>query len=258
MTYASFHMPAPDGVIAVAVHNGHDLRPDLADLVAIDDSTRLREEDPETGSVATRFGASVVVHRSRFEVDLNRERHHAVYLGPDEAWGLNLWSRPLTETQVAISLGVYDRFYVELAEVLDSFVSEQGGFVLYDIHSYNHRRGGPLAEPDPPAEAPTVNLGTGSLPERWKGVADVFIETMRERSLDGVALDVRENVRFNGRQLARWVHDNYGDTSCALAIEMKKVFMDEWTGAVDQDRLRQLGDALIGSTDPVRRAWARA
>lgn len=258
MTFASFHMSAPDVVIAAAVHNGHDLRPDLADLIAIDGSTRLREEDPETGSVANRFAASVVAHRSRFEVDLNRERDQAVYMGPEDAWGLEIWSRPLTETQVAISLGLYDRFFKDLAAVLDSVVSEQGGFVLYDIHSYNHRRRGPLAEPDPPAEAPTVNLGTGSLPERWKGVADVFVETMREQTLDGVGLDVGENVRFQGRQLARWVHDNYGDTSCALAIEMKKVFMDEWTGGVDHDRLRQLGDALIGSTGPVRRAWARA
>jgi N-formylglutamate amidohydrolase len=258
MTFASFHMPAPDVVIATAVHNGHDLRPELADLVRLDDSTRLREEDPETGSVAARFGASVVVHRSRFEVDLNRERDQAVYRGPEDAWGLEVWDRPLTEAQVAISLGLYDRFYTDLASVLDGIVAEEGGFVLYDIHSYNHRRRGPLAEPDPPAESPTVNLGTGSLPVRWKGVADVFIETMRGHTLDGLALDVGENVRFEGRQLARWVHDSYGDTSCALAIEMKKVFMDEWTGAVDQDRLRQLGDAMVGSTDPVRRAWARA
>jgi hypothetical protein len=84
------------------------------------------------------------------------------------------------------------------------------------------------------------------------------MESMRENTLDGVELDVRENIRFEGRQVARWVHDNYGETSCALAIEIKKVFMDEWTGEVDRDRLRQLGDALTGSVDPVRRAWARA
>jgi N-formylglutamate amidohydrolase len=258
MTFASFRLSEDDLVIATAVHNGHDLRPELADLIGLDESTRRREEDPHTGEVAARFGANVVVHRSRFEVDLNRERQEAVYRGPEDAWGLDIWDRPLTDDEVAESLLLYDGFYRDLASVLDTLVAGHGGFVLYDIHSYNHRRGGPEAEPDPPATAPTVNLGTGSLPERWKGVADVFVESMRENTLDGVELDVRENIRFQGRQVARWVHDDYGETSCALAIEIKKVFMDEWSGEVDHDRLRQLGDALTGSVGPVRRAWARA
>lgn len=258
MDFASFRLSEDDVLIATAVHNGHALRPELADLIGLDESTRLREEDPHTGDIAARFGTMAVAHRSRFEVDLNREREEAVYRGPEDAWGLHIWNRPLTRDEVAQSLLLYDGFYRDLASVLDILVAEHGGFVLYDIHSYNHRRGGPEAEPDPAAAAPTVNLGTGSLPERWKGVADVFMESMRENTLDGVQLDVRENIRFEGRQVARWVHDNYGETSCALAIEIKKVFMDEWTGEVDRDRLRQLGDALTGSVDPVRRAWARA
>jgi len=258
MAFASFRLSEDDLVIATAVHSGHALRPELADLVGLDESTRLREEDPHTGEIAARFGSMAVAHRSRFEVDLNREREEAVYRGPEDAWGLHIWNRPLTRDEVARSLLLYDGFYRDLASVLDVLVAEQGGFVLYDIHSYNHRRGGPEAEPDPPAAAPTVNLGTGSLPERWKGVADVFVESMRENRLDGVELDVRENIRFEGRQVARWVHDNYGETSCAIAIEIKKVFMDEWTGEVDHDRLHQLGDALTGSVVPVRRAWARA
>jgi N-formylglutamate amidohydrolase len=258
MAFASFRLSEDDVVIATAVHNGHVLRPGLADLIGLDESIRRREEDPHTGEVAARFGASVVVHRSRFEVDLNRERGEAVYRNPEDAWGLDVWNRPLTPDEVAESLLLYDGFYRDLASTLDDLVAEQGGFVLYDIHSYNHRRGGPDAEPEPPALAPTVNLGTGSLPERWKGVADVFVESMRESTLDGVGLDVRENIRFEGRQVARWVHDHYGETSCAIAIEIKKVFMDEWTGEVDRDRLRQLGDALTGSVGPVRRAWARA
>ena len=258
MDFASFRLSGNDLVIATAVHNGHVLRPELADLIGLDESARLREEDPHTGEIAARFGTTAVVHRSRFEVDLNRKREEAVYRGPEDAWGLHIWNRPLTGDELAQSLLLYDGFYRDLASVLDILVAKRGGFVLYDIHSYNHRRGGPGVEPDPAAAAPTVNLGTGSLPERCKGVADEFVESMRENTLDGVELDVRENIRFEGRQMARWVHDNYGETSCALAIEIKKVFMDEWTGEVDHDLLRQLGDALTGSVGPVGRAWARA
>jgi N-formylglutamate amidohydrolase len=258
MEFASFDLSEPDMVIATAVHDGHDLRPALADVVALDVESRRREEDPHTGTIARRFANNVVVHRSRFEVDLNREREEAVYLAPDDAWGLEIWRRPLNEDEVIESLALYDRFYSDLARALDRLVAQNGGFVIYDIHSYNHVRSGNGGEPDPPEESPIVNLGTGSLPERWKPVADVFIESAREMTLDGTPLDVRENVRFRGRQVAAWAHEHYGDVGCALAIELKKVFMDEWSGVVDSDRLGRLGTALLHTADPVRRAWRSA
>ena len=258
MEFASFNVSEPDVVIAAAIHNGHDLRPDLAALTTIDDATRLREEDPHTGGIAARFTNSVVVHRSRFEVDLNRDRHEAVYTSPEETWGLEVWRRNLTEDEVSASLAIHDRFYGDLARVLDRQVADKGGFVLYDIHSYNHRRLGPDAPPDSDEESPVVNLGTGSLPVKWKPVADAFMESLRSETFDDAHLDVRENVRFEGRHLARWVHENYGDVGCALAIELKKVFMDEWTGELDLERISQLGDALIASRPAVRKAWSLA
>jgi N-formylglutamate amidohydrolase len=258
MEFASFDVSAPDPVIATAVHNGHELRPTLAQFTAIDEKTRLREEDPQTGAIARRFANSIVVHRSRFEVDLNRERDEAVYVAPADAWGLDVWREPLGTDEVSQSLALYDRFYADLATALDRVVETQGGFILYDIHSYNHRRSGPQGDPDPIEESPIVNLGTGSLPVRWKPVADAFIESARGVAIDGAPLDVRENVRFEGRQVAAWVHENYGETACALAIELKKIFMDEWSGEVDTDRLEALGAALLQTTDPVRRVWESA
>jgi N-formylglutamate deformylase len=258
MEFASFDVSSPDPVIATAVHNGHGIRPTLARLIALDEKTRLREEDPHTGSIARRFANSVVVHRSRFEVDLNRERNEAVYEVPEDAWGLDVWRGPLGADEVAESQTLYDRFYADLAVALDRLVEIRGGFVLYDIHSYNHRRSGPEGEADPLEESPVVNVGTGSLPVRWKPVAEAFIESARGVVIDGGQLDVRENVRFEGRQLAAWVHENYGETGCALAIELKKVFMDEWSGEVDSDRLEMLGAALLQTSDPVRRAWEAA
>jgi len=257
MTFSSFNLPAPDLVIATAVHNGHDLRPELAALTNLDEATRLREEDPHTGVLAARLPANVVVQRSRFEVDLNRERDTAVYREPDDAWGLDLWRQPLSESAITESLRLYDDFYAELESTLDALVASGGGFVLYDIHSYNHRRAGPDAAPGPIEENPAMNLGTGSLPERWRPVAEAFLESMASATFDAAALDVGENVRFEGRQVARWVHDRYGDVACALAIEFKKVFMDEWTGEVDGDLLAELGEALVASVGPVERAWAR-
>jgi N-formylglutamate amidohydrolase len=255
MEFASFDVSTTDLLIAVAVHDGHDLRSGPTKLITVDETTRLREEDPHTGSIARRFTSSVVVHRSRFEVDLNRERDQAIYQDPEDAWGLELWREPPQAGEIAESLGLYDRFYTDLGNALDRLVDAHGGFVVYDIHSYNYRRAGRDHHPDPVEESPIVNLGTGSLPARWKAVAAAFVESAREATFDGASLDVRENVRFEGRQVAAWIHEHYGETGCALAIELKKVFMDEWSGEVYTDRLEQLGTALLHTADPVRRAW---
>jgi N-formylglutamate amidohydrolase len=231
---------APGPVVMTAIHAGHDLRPELADLVMVDEATRFREEDPFTDRLAV-AGTRIAVHRSRFEVDLNRPRCEAVYRTPGDAWGLRVWKRPLSPDAVERSLAVYDGFYAGLADRLDGLAAH-GAFVVVDIHSYNHRRAG---RPAPPAENPELNVGTGSLDRgRWYRVVDGFIDEMRAQKVAGRALDVRENVRFRGGQLAEWIHERYPDTGCALALEFKKVFMDEWTGEPDDDHIADLGRAL--------------
>ena len=256
MTFASFELSESSLVIATAVHNGHEIRPDLRQLLLLDDAVRLREEDPFTGVLASGFLSNVVVHRSRFEVDLNRERNGAVYRVPDDAWGLEIWSDPLPQPLVDESRRLYDGFYAELGGILDQLIATNGGFVLYDIHSYNHRRGGPEAPPEPQLDNPVVNLGTGSLPPRWRPVAEEFTAALSAAEVDGSPLDVRENIRFEGRQVAAWVHERYGAFGCALAIEIKKVFMDEWTGELYPDRLAELDRALQTTVSPVAKAWA--
>jgi N-formylglutamate amidohydrolase len=231
---------APGPLVMTAIHAGHDLRPEVADLAMVDEATRRREEDPFTDRFAV-AGTRVTVHRSRFEVDLNRPRNKAVYRAPDDAWGLELWRRPLPPATLERSLAIYDGFYAALADRLDA-LADRGPFVVLDLHSYNHRRDG---LPAPWAENPEVNVGTGSLDrERWHHVVDGFIDEMRAQHLDGRALDVRENVRFRGAQLARWIHERYPDTGCALVLEFKKVFMDERTGEPDDDHIAQLQRAL--------------
>lgn len=224
--------------------------------MALDDRTRRREEDPHTGAIAEQFDLSVVVHRSRFEVDLNRDRDNAIYLTPEDAWGLDLWEYPPDDEVVHESLQLYDAFYSNLAMTLDQMTEDHGGFVLYDIHSYNHRRQGPDEPPEDELGNPVVNLGTGSMPGKWRPVADAFLDTLSRHQLDGESIDARENIRFKGRAMAEFVHERYGRVGCALAIEMKKVFMDEWSGELYEDKHRELADALLATIDPVVAAWS--
>ena len=168
---------------------------------------------------------------------------------------MDLWKGPLAVDVQSESLGLYDQFYTDLGKLLDETVAAHGGFVLYDLHSYNHRRSGPDAPAEPAAANPVINLGTGSLPSRWRPVADAFTATMSAQRMGTDLLDVRENVKFRGREVAAFVHKRYGDVGCALAIECKKVWMDEWTGEVDTKLQAELRNALLGTVGPVLTAW---
>jgi hypothetical protein len=197
----------------------------------------------------------VVVHRSRFEVDLNRTREEAVYRESEEAWGLEIIRHPpLGEAIIAGSLAVYDAFYSQLALRLDE-VAARGPFVVYDVHSYNHRRDGADAAAARGADNPEVNVGTGSLDrDRFGRVVDTFIQSLEATGTTAGPLDVRENIRFRGRQLAAWTHARYPDRGIVLALEFKKTFMDEWTGRVDAARIDELARALADTVPPVQEA----
>lgn len=127
-------------MVAAAIHDGHFVRSSLRPLLAISDAARLREEDPQTG-IWTEFAATRVVGlRSRFEVDLNRPREKAVYLQPQDSWGLNVWNETLPGPMTRASLALYDRFYAEVDDLMRGLVARFGRVVVYDLHTYNHRR----------------------------------------------------------------------------------------------------------------------
>ena len=76
--------------------------------------------------------------------------------------------------------------------------------------------------------------------ERWAFVVDPFIETLRGFTFKGAKIDVRENVAFFGKgEQTRFIHDRFPDAGCAIAIEFKKIFMDEWTGRPDREAIRE-------------------
>lgn len=244
-------------VVGVALHAAHRISPDVAPMLALDEPTRLREEDPYTELWACAGDVRVIAVRSRFEVDLNRSRERAMYLGPEHAWGLSVWRNQPPAHVVERARALHDRFYGELRTLLDDVAARFGRFVVLDIHSYNHRRGGPHSAPEDPADNPEVNVGTGSMDrEFWAPVVDSFIETLSQESFFGRRLDVRENVRFKGGYLARWVHANYPRRGCALALEWKKFYMDEWTGRADPDVVIEIGRVLSRAVAAVRRSLA--
>jgi len=241
-------------IIGTAIHDGSHVRRSLRSRYALNEVERLREEDPFTASLITGLPNQIVFHRSRFEIDLNRSRDQAVYLRPEQAWGLTVWKESLPQSEHRRSLLIHDDYYEMLRFFLDGIQRYHKHFVLLDVHSYNYRRADPDT-PTPQDQAPDVNIGTFSMDrERWVHVVEPLMDHFRSFGVGGRRLDVRENVAFHGKgEQTRFVHEQYPGIGCAIAIEFKKIFMDEWTGKPDNSTLRELQEALTSAVPLLER-----
>ncbi len=227
-------------MITAAIHSGHELAPGFERLAAIGADDRMREEDPFTEALGDIGVTSIVAPYSRFGIDLNRPREGTVYCSPDDAWGLACWKTAPSEDLIRATERLYDRFYDDVFELLGETTATLGGFVVLDIHSYNHRRGGPDAPPEDAIVNPEVNLGTATLDRlRWAPVCDAFLSVMREHGFD-----VRENVKFGGGAFASAINARHSLHGCVLSVEFKKTFMDEWTGVPDIVQVEASASAL--------------
>ncbi|MFN6987032.1 MAG: N-formylglutamate amidohydrolase, partial [Rhizobium oryzihabitans] len=48
----------------------------------------------------------------------------------------------------------------------------------------------------------------------------------------------------------RFIHERFAENGCAIAIEFKKFFMDEWTGKPDRRVVSEIRD-MITALQPV-------
>lgn len=243
-----------DPIVATAIHAGHELRAEVEKLMKLPEADRLREEDPFTDKWVGVAKNQIVVNRSRFELDINRPREKAIYIVPDDAWGLDVWHERPSDDLIAESLAIYDSFYSELGELCDRVVEAYGHVVVLDIHSYNHRRTGPSKPVDDPELNPEINLGTESIAESWDPVVATFTEMLSELPFYDDVLDVRSNVKFKGGAMTRWINARYQDRGCSIAVEMKKIYMDEWTGEFDEGITAAIGHILESAAGAVRSA----
>lgn len=206
------------------------------------------EEDPFTDEFTISGSTRIIVNLSRFRVDLNRPRDKAVYLSTEEAWGLDLYKEAIPASEVEKALIYYDTFYKDVHSVLTELVSKHRKVFVYDFHSYNYRREGSPSGESPPGLNPEINLGTGNIDrDYWAKVIDRFTDDIRKFDFDGRHLDVRENVRFKGGYFSKWISENFPKTVCVIAIEVKKFFMDEWTGIPDKRQIALLKNVFMST-----------
>mgnify|MGYP001171378897 CR=1 FL=1 len=214
---------------AVAVHDGHQLAPGIEKFMRLNDAQRLREEDPYTASIAELPVNQLVVGSSRFQLDVNRKKEDAIYIQPEQAWGLSVWKEPLPSEVLTQLYDDYTRFYQEIDRYIEQTIEHYGFFIVFDVHTYNARRKSEDEVVDVQAN-PQINLGTVYNQAEWRPVIDGFIESVQRQQLLGDVIDIRENIKFKGGHLAQHILHKFGAHGCVLSIEFRKDFMNEWTG----------------------------
>ncbi|HQM03698.1 MAG TPA: N-formylglutamate amidohydrolase [Candidatus Cloacimonas sp.] len=220
-------------VLAFALHNGHYMPEEILQNCGIDEATRLREEDPYTNGFAECFPNRIIVQTSRFAVDLNRSPEKAVYQKPEDAWGLQVRKMPIENKLYTKLLKVYDDWYRIIHYQIERFLQNHSQIIVLDLHSYNHRRSGPDANPDSQINNPDIILGRNNLPESIYPIIDNLRLLLDGNPLQNINLDCRSDIKFSGGYFSRWVNQTFGNKVLCLAIEFKKIFMDEWTGELN-------------------------
>ncbi|MCP3852012.1 MAG: N-formylglutamate amidohydrolase [Gammaproteobacteria bacterium] len=210
--------------LCAAIHNGGNLRKELADNCLLSQAERYYEEDPYTGTFIAQQAITLIANDSRYEYDLNRTTDESVY---ETAWGKDVWKTPLTGEMIAASKAKHAQFYRIVSAIVEALAEDFGQCVVYDNHSYNYRR-------HERTDLPVLNLGTTSVKsDHWRPIIDSWLMALKGMKVDGVEVTAAENDIFYGKgYLAGYCHSLY-DNVLVLATEFKKVFMNELTGEVE-------------------------
>lgn len=201
-----------------AVHDGHQFRSELWDYCLHTEYERWFEEDPATKEMVKSHPIVIAGMDSRFEYDLNRPPEGAIY---DDAWGKQLWKKPLPEAMKEKSLQKHQNFYKVVYALMRKLEALFDVCVVYDMHSYNWQRWD--------REVPTWNLGTSNIDSKRFGLEiELWRSMLEEMQLpNGIKSTSKINDTFYGNgYFLKYITQNFKNT-LVLATEIKKVYCDE-------------------------------
>lgn len=226
---AEFIFEKPAYYAGVVLHSASRIRPELIKLLEANELIRYREEDPYTERFIRHFPIQVIARDSRFEYDLNRAPHRFIYEKKLDDWGIDVWKTEPGPDEAKISLEKYREFHA-LMDIVTDFILKQNNFgIVFDMHSYCFRRNKIIdwfedGDPD-------INIGTGPVNKKlFRPAIDQFINDLSTAIIDGHRIKVGENVKFRGGYLARRLSRQHYNRLLVVALEYKKIFMNENTG----------------------------
>lgn len=229
--------------ICTAIHNGNKIRSGLQNKIALNDYERWYEEDPFTGDFIVSMPITIIVNDSRFEYDLNRKPEDCIY---EEAWGKQVWKKKLTSKEITISKQKHADYYTILHAIVQKLESQFGGCVIYDIHSYNHKRWD--------RDVPLFNIGAERIDmKRFGTIVNDWKEQLATISIADILNQTSINDVFYGKGFnMEYVHSNFKN-SLVLATEIKKVYCNELSGDAYPKIIRtlqlQLKKAIVNNAN---------
>lgn len=205
--------------VCAAIHNGHQLRPELEDKCNLSAQERFYEEDPYTGEFIKSLPITLTTNDSRFEYDLNRPPQECIY---DEAWGKQVWNAPLSDEQIERSLKKHADFYLVVEALIAKLEKDFGSVIVYDIHSYNFKRH---------EKSFNFNIGIENIDKKkYNRIISYWKSQLQRIKIRKANADVSVNHLFYGRgYFLGFITEKFNKT-LVLATEVKKVFMDELSG----------------------------
>ena len=206
--------------VCASLHSGHKMREELIPLLNLEEHERWYEEDPETDKLIESFPIQIIARDSRFEYDLNRSPEEAVYTS---AWGKNVWRQPVPADEKRVSIRKHANFYRVCHALIEKIEQLFGGCLIYDIHSFNHRKKGDFL--------PVFNIGTEHIDiSRYTDIIHTWKRELQKITIPNLTTEVQENMVFNGRgYFLRYITGQLQNT-LVLATEIRKIYCNEETG----------------------------
>lgn len=231
----SFHIKIEDYApyVCAAIHNGHNLRPELQDICLLKEQERWYEEDPETGNFISSFPITIIGLDSRYEYDLNRAPESAIY---EEAWGKKVWNN-LNTANKQKSLAKHCAFYRVVSALIEKLEKQFGACLVFDVHSYNYKRYD--------RELPVFNIGTERIDNnRFDREIKYWKSELEHIEIPNIDNTVAINGIFYGRgYFLEFITQKFNHT-LVFATEVKKVYCDENTGTMYPLVISAIGEGM--------------
>ncbi len=226
----AWRLDRPSPVLAIAMHAGHRVRPELLERMVASGAQRRTEEDRGTERLLEALPVAIWTETSRFEVDINRPRERAAYTTPETCWGIQLYKELPTEAQLEDSRRRHDEAWATIDRLVDSAVERFGYCVLLDFHSYCYRREDPTARWWERPDKPVFNLGTQGAHPRFAPLNRALLDALRPLRWRGRSVTVGENLVFGGGAVHHRQQARHPGRVVVPSLELVKVYMDELTG----------------------------
>lgn len=206
--------------MCAAIHDGGQLREELKVKIAHSEYDRWYEEDPHTRDFIKNFPIVLAGKDSRFEYDLNRDPENCIF---DDAWGKQVWKKPLKPQERKKSLSKHKAFYQVVDALTKTLERKFKSCIVFDVHSYNYVRH--------EKEVPLFNVGTENIDRsKYGDTVNHFLKQLKKIEISHTKNFTAENGVFFGRGYFLKHITAKCKNTLVLATEVKKVYCNEETG----------------------------